>query len=358
MSPRVETHEEELELRCRDVLREIVMQYIATGEPISSRSLAKSGRFHLSPASLRNVMADLEDTGYLYQPHTSAGRVPTDRGYRFFINHLMRSRKLTPHEKEEIDGGVAKTNEIDEVMQLSSRLLSKLSDQVGVVFMPTLQQLSMRTVDLILVAERKIMVVIVGTNGVVVNRMIDTQVPFSREELERISRYISTEFSGMTLSAIRDTLSAKLADERARNDSAHRNGLVLGIEALDDALPLEHELFMEGASSILKKPEFSDAESLRKTMLLFEEREKLVDILNRCIEEDGLQIVIGSESRFTQSYNFSLVATRYGSRTTPVGMVGVIGPTRMEYARMAPLVDYLGRALSRKIEESCEENES
>src|ERR1043166_2377752 len=129
---------EELDGRAREVLREIVRQHVATGEAISSRSLAKCGRFQLSPASLRNVMADLEDAGYLAQPHTSAGRVPTDRGYRFFFNHLMRSRTITSHEREVIDGEVMHATEIDEMLQLASRLLSKLSDQVGVVFMPTL----------------------------------------------------------------------------------------------------------------------------------------------------------------------------------------------------------------------------
>src|SRR5438045_3354451 len=129
---------EELDSRARDVLREIVMQHVSTGEAISSRSLAKCGRFQLSPASLRNVMADLEDAGYLAQPHTSAGRVPTDRGYRFFIDNLMRSRALSQHDREVIDDEVQHATEIDEVLQLASRLLSKMSDQVGVVFMPTL----------------------------------------------------------------------------------------------------------------------------------------------------------------------------------------------------------------------------
>src|SRR6478672_8036545 len=135
---------EELDGRAREVLREIVMQHVATGEAISSRSLAKGGRFQLSPASLRNVMADLEDLGYLHQPHTSAGRIPTDRGYRFFIDHLMKSRVLPASDREVIDGQVRAASEIDEVLQLASKLLSTMSDQVGVVFMPTLLQFAIR----------------------------------------------------------------------------------------------------------------------------------------------------------------------------------------------------------------------
>src|SRR5438128_8449029 len=140
MVQKLDVHDDDLDSRARDVLREIVLQHISSGEAISSRSLAKCGRFQLSPASLRNVMADLEDLGYLQQPHTSAGRVPTDRGYRFFINYLMRSRILTQREREAIDDEVAHGNEIDEVLHLASRVISRLSDQVGVIFMPTLLQ--------------------------------------------------------------------------------------------------------------------------------------------------------------------------------------------------------------------------
>ncbi len=353
MVQKLELYEDELDSRARDVLREIIMQHVATGEAISSRSLAKSGRFRLSPASLRNVMADLEDHGYLQQPHTSAGRVPTDRGYRFFIDHIMRSRSLTLHEREVIDDQVSHANEIDEVLQLTSRLLSKMSDQVGVVFMPTLLQFTVRSMDFVSVAENKIMCILVGTNGVVVNKVIESRHSFSREELEKISRYITSEFSGMTLDAIRRRLIRLTEEERAVNDQMLQKTISLGIEAVNDVAPVEHELYVEGTTSMLMKPDYVDAASLRKTMLALQERQKLIELLNSCLTEDGLQILIGSETDFTQVHNFSLVARRYGSHA-PLGMVGIIGPMRMEYARMAPLVDYLSRALSRKIEEEQE----
>lgn len=355
MVQKLEVHGNDLDIRARDVLREIVMQHIASGEAISSRTLAKSGRFQLSPASLRNVMADLEDLGYLAQPHTSAGRVPTDRGYRFFIEHLMKSRRLTQHEREVIDDQVGHANDIDEVMVLASRILAKMTDQVGVVFMPTLHQLTMRSMDLISVAENKILCVIVGMNGVVVNKVIEMPVLFSRDELEKISRYMSSEFSGTSLDTVRRRLVRMTDEERASgNQSLHRT-LSLGMEAVEDLLPMEHELYVEGAVSILNKPEYAEPGRMRRTFLALQEKEKLVQILNSCLNADGLQILIGSESDFTQIHNFSIVARRYGSGEAPLGMVGIIGPMRMEYARMAPLVDYLGRALSRKIEEQAQE---
>ena len=343
----------DLDPRARDVLREIIVQHISSGEPIGSRTLSKCGKFQLSPASLRNVMADLEELGFLAQPHTSAGRIPTDRGYRFFINHLMRSRALTTREREEIDEGVKVGSEIDDVLHHASALLSKLSDQVGLVFMPTLMQFAVRSMDFIAVAEHRIMVVIVGANGVVVNKVIETRFLFTRDDLEKIGRYITGEFTGLTLDAIRRRLIRMTEQERAQHDAMLQKTIALGIDAVN--APYEHDLYVEGASSILNKPEYADAASLRKTFLALQEKEKLVDILETCLTAEGLQILIGSESDFTQVHNFSIVARRYGSSSAPLGMVGIIGPMRMEYARMAPLVDYLSRALSRKIEEEQEQ---
>jgi heat-inducible transcriptional repressor len=344
----------ELDPRAREVLREIIVQHIESGEPIGSRTLAKCGKFQLSPASLRNVMADLEDLGFLAQPHTSAGRVPTDRGYRFFIDHLMKSRALSAREREAIDEEVRHASEIDEVLHLASSVASKLSDQIGVVFMPTLLQFAVRSMDFISVADRRILCVLVGANGVVVNRVIETRFVFSRDELEKISRYITVEFAGCTLDVIRRRLVRMTEQERAQHDEMLQKTISLGIDAVNDMAPVEHELFVEGAASILNKPEFSDAASLRKTFLALQEKEKLIDILETCLSADGLQILIGSETDFTQVHNFSIVARRYGSSSAPLGMVGILGPMRMEYARMAPLVDYLSRALSRKIEEEHE----
>jgi len=355
MAQRHEQLDPDLDPRAREVLREIIAQYIGSGEPIGSRTLAKCGKFQLSPASLRNVMADLEDLGFLAQPHTSAGRIPTDRGYRFFINNLMRSRTLSVREREVIDEEVGQASEMDQVLHLAGSLLSKLSDQVGIVFMPTLLQFAIRSMDFIGIADTRIQCVIVGVNGVVVNKIIDTRFVFTRDELEKIGRYISTEFAGCTLDVVRRRLIRMTEQERALHDQMLQKTISLGIEAVNE--PFDHELYVEGAASILNKPEFADAASLRKTFLALQEKEKLVDILETCLNEEGLQILVGSESDFTQIHNFSIVARRYGSNAAPLGMVGIIGPMRMEYARMAPLVDYLSRALSRKIEEE-EEHES
>lgn len=354
MAQRADFNPDELEVRAREVLREIVLQYVSSGEPVSSRSLAKGGKFELSPASLRNVMADLEDLGYVDQPHTSAGRVPTDRGYRFFIDHLMKSRKLTQHERDVIDERVGGANELDEVMHEASSLLSRLSDQVGIAFVPTLHQFIIRSIDFILVSEKKILCVLVGTNGVVVNKMLDVNCAVTRDELDTISRYLSVTYAGSTLRRVQEELSALAGTEQSKHDPFMQKTIQLGIDAADDQ-PAEQELFVEGTSSIFTKPEYADANTLRRTISALQEKQKLVEILNTCLNEDGVQIVVGAENTFTRSHNFALVATRYGTQHTQSGIVGIIGPTRMEYGRIGPLVEYLGQVLSRKIEETSQE---
>jgi len=238
----------------------------------------------------------------------------------------MTSRVLSIREREAIDEEVRHANEIDHVLHLASSVASKLSDQIGVVFMPTLLQFAVRSMDFISVAERRILCVLVGANGVVVNRVIESRFVFSRDELEKIGRYITVEFGGCTLDVMRRRLIRMTEQERAQHDQMMQKTISLGIEAVNDVAPVEHELFVEGAASILNKPEFSDAASLRKTFLALQEKEKLIEILETCLSEDGLQILIGSESDFTQVHNFSIVARRYGSSSAPLGMVGILGP--------------------------------
>lgn len=303
-------------------------------------------------------MADLEELGFLSQPHTSAGRVPTDLGYRYFIDNLMRSRKLLQTERDVIDDEVSRVDEIDDMMHLASRLASRLSDQVGMVFMPKLNQLIMRSIDFIPVSETKVMCVIVGTNGVVMNRIVEVSVVPSRDELARIGRYFSGQFGGLSLERFVAMLRREIEGEQAHADGVHRMVLDLGLRAVEEVVPLAEELCVEGAMSIINKPEYADADMLRRIAVVFERKEELAGILNELLNAGGLQILVGSESPFTGSYNASLVVTSYGGRSRPVGLVGVMGPTRMEYARMAPLVDYLARALSRKIEEAEKESDS
>jgi heat-inducible transcriptional repressor len=303
-------------------------------------------------------MADLEDLGFLHQPHTSAGRIPTDRGYRYFIDHLMRSRRLTQLEREQIDGEVGRADEVDDMMHHASRLLSKLSDQVGIVYMPKLSGLVMRSIDFIPVSETKVICVIVGTNGVVVNRILEVPAVRGRDELEKIGRYLTAEFAGSTLERFLDSLGTAVAGERAREDSNWRESIEFSMNAVKEIVPVDQELCVEGTMSVIRKPEFSEGGGLSRIAVVLEHRSELVSILDDLLVAGGTQIIVGSENNFTRAYKASLVVTSYGPTERPLGLVGILGPTRMEYARMAPLADYLAKALSRKVEETEQENDS
>ncbi len=346
-----EDQADSLDTRLRDVLREVVVQHVSTGEPVSSRSLVKGGSFELSSATLRNAMADLEDLGFLRHPHTSAGRVPTEAGYRYFIDKLMRSTQLSRVEREAIDVSIGAAGDLEEILHQSSRLLARLSNQVGIVFLPSLLQLTMRSIDLIQVAERRFMCVIVGANGIVINRVIDTTFSLTREELERISNRLTNEYGGQNLLTIKERLSRVLREDRARYDEGARRTASIGFEAIGDGYPSDRDLVLEGASSILDKPEYAETEAFRKALHALEEKERLVEIFSQLLDGAGLQLVMGAESQFTEKHNFSLVAMRYGNQEGPVGLVGIIGPMRMPYGRIMPLVEYLGEVLGRKVEE-------
>jgi heat-inducible transcriptional repressor len=202
------------------------------------------------------------------------------------------------------------------------------------------------------------MCVIVGTNGVVMNRIVEVSAVPTRDELARMGRYFSGEFGGLSLERFVAGLRRELEGARAGEDGQHRMVLDLGLRAVQEGVPLEEELCVEGTMSIIHKPEYAVGDMLRRIAMVFEKKEELAAILSELLNAGGLQIIVGSESQFTQNYNVSLVVTSYGGKSHPVGLVGVMGPTRMEYARMAPLVDYLARALSRKIEESEKESDS
>ena len=347
----MEREQGKIDERHREVLRQVILAHVATGEPVSSRTLARNGGFNLSAATLRNAMADLEEVGMLAHPHTSAGRVPSEKGYRFFIDNLMKSKEVSDRDRRTIEGELATRTDLGETMKAVSRLLSKLTDQVGVVFMPGLLNLSIRSVDLIPIQRQKVMCVIVGLSGLVLHRVVDVSFDAPRDELRRISNRITHEYHGFTLADLRLNLERLLENERTRYDFEVRRMAALGIEVIDDSAPAADELWIEGASSIANKPEFADVDSVRRALQALEEKEKLVEILNAFLDEAGRKAVLGSESTFTGDHNFGLLATRYGYDHVPMGLLGVIGPVRMPYSRLSPLIEFLGEALSRKMKE-------
>lgn len=337
--------------RDREILRDIIATYILSAEPVSSRSVAKQGRLGLSAATIRNVMADLEEWGYLVQPHTSAGRVPTPAAYHMFIESMMQARKLPVRERRYIEENLASTPaDADQLIGIASHLLSELSQQVSIVVAPAIGDTVLKAVDFVPVAERKVLCVVVSQEGFVDNRVIETGEEIPRQELTRISNYLTENFAGHTLREIRDRLLRQMTEERLQVDRLLARTIELAREGL--ALDSQPEVLVDGASALLARPELADIQRVRRMFEAFTDKARLVRMLNGCIQGGGVRVLIGDDSDLTSELDFSLVASSYRVGEQPLGTLGIFGPSRMEYQKIIPLVHYLGQALSRALSET------
>lgn len=338
-------HERDLTNREREILRDSIVLYILSGEPVSSRSLAKRGRHGLSAASIRNTLADLEDLGYLTHPHTSAGRTPTRTGYHLFVEGLMDRPGLAVEERRYIDDRLR--GDADEMISEASHLLTELSQQVGIVVTPSLSDTVLRTIDFVPISGTRVLSVVVSTNGFADHKVIETERPLPREELVRISNYLNENFAGRTLGEIRARLLTLMAEERAQVDRLLSTTLEMARQGFD--VPGGPEVLVDGTTAVLAQPELSDVQRVRRLIETFADKARLVSLLSQVVEGKGVRVVIGEDSALTSDLDFSLVATRYGVGDRSLGTLAIFGPSRMEYQRIVPLVHYLGETLSRAL---------
>jgi heat-inducible transcriptional repressor len=338
-----------LDIRSRTILKEIIRVHVDTGLPVSSRTLFKSNRFNLSPASIRNIMADLTDLGFLSQPHTSAGRVPTDQAYRLYIDELMRHRKIAVDVREQVDSDLSSAGaDTPRLFQAASRILSRLSGEVGFVVAPDALHTVVDVLRFLPVAPGKILVVQIS-GPEVLSRVIETDVEYTPRELEAMGEHITREFCGRTLHEVRRLLLEAMAQEKAAYDRILARTLTLGSQALDGSEARE-QIYVDGTAQLLDKPEFADVDSLKKVFRAFEEKARLLDLMTRYLDSKRTCVVLGSEQQLTADPRLSAVVTSYGAGEALSGMLGVIGPARREYPRVIPVVELLGRALSERLE--------
>jgi heat-inducible transcriptional repressor len=338
-----------LDVRSRTILKEIIRVHVDTGRPVSSRALFKSNRFDLSPASIRNIMADLTDLGFLSQPHTSAGRVPTDQAYRLYIDELMRHRKVAVDVREQVDSDLSSAGaDVPRLYQAASRLLSRLSGEVGFVVAPDALHTVVDSLRFLPVAPGKILVVQIS-GPEVLSRVIETDVEYTPRELEAMSEHLTREFCGRSLHEVRRRLLDAMAQEKAAYDRILARTLALGRQALEGSESPE-QIYVDGAAQLLEKPEFADVDSLRKVFRAFEEKARLLDLMTRYLDSRRTCVVLGSEQPLTADPRLSAVLSSYGAGEALSGMLGVIGPARREYPRVIPVVELLGRALSERLE--------
>lgn len=332
------------------ILQAAVQCYITTAEPVGSRTIVKRFGLELSPATVRNVMADLEEAGFLEQVHTSSGRVPTDRGYRYYVDYLMRVQELTLAERAQIERELSeKLNDADEVLHQTSQLLALITQQTGIVKAPDGGAATVRYMEVVPVTGSRAAVLIADNYGRVHTVMVPFENAQTRDDVARLNNFLNQHMRGLAMDRMATTLHGVL---RSFLDEERR----LAEQALQilRLVPADRpgQLYLEGASMMFEQPEFRDVERAREVFGLFEERDRLIELLRasgRSNERSLPTIVIGSESHDAGLREISVVASPYRVGQEPVGMVGVLGPRRMPYQRLTAIVDYTAEMLSRLL---------
>lgn len=338
----------QLDERPRDILRLIIRSYITSGEPVGSRTLSKFIDWRLSPATIRNIMADLEEAGYLAQPHTSAGRIPSEKGYRFYVDNLAESATVSKSDERYIQATLAESDTAEDVMSRASFLLSTISKNVGIVIAPPMAATVLKHIEFVDLGDGKVLVVLVSSTGMLQRKLIRVADRYSQEELDKAGKYLVEKFSGKSLTQIRNELLQRMEAERSLFDRMLALLRTWGESLGTEAQPTVEGIYVQGTSNILNQPEFADVERMRMLFQMFEEKGRLVKILNECISSnppEGVKIAIGSELGVPELRDFTLITSTYAPNDRTVGFLGIIGPTRMEYDRGIPLVAYLGRVV-------------
>jgi heat-inducible transcriptional repressor len=338
--------------RSQNILEAVVLEYIRSAFPVGSQTLTKNFNFKLSPATIRNIMADLEETGYLFQPHTSAGRVPTEKGFRFYVDRLVEEVLGT---EEEFDPSKfqrswpGKWEDAKGLFEETSRLLSMESHYTGMVLAPRLSQTIFKQVEFIRLRKNHLLAIFVSQDGFLHQRFLEVDEDYTQKELSRIAAYLNNEFSGMTLSQVKKKILALMKAERDMYDQLIQKALELGRKAL--SMAQEGELYLGGTTNILDLPEFADAEKMKGLFKAFEEKATIVELLDTCLSTERVQVLIGSDNAFLAIQDCSLVIANYKRRDQTLGSLGVIGPIRMDYSRVIPLVSHIAKLLSQVLEE-------
>ncbi|MBN1822905.1 MAG: heat-inducible transcription repressor HrcA [Endomicrobiales bacterium] len=331
--------------RKEKVLQAIIHHYVKTGRPVGSNILTEDYKFDLSPATLRSLMSELEEEGFLSHPHTSAGRIPTDKGYRQYVDSLLEFQKLLLHEEERARGEYDnKIKELDGFLLQTSHILSALSHYSGFVITPKAEKNKLQYLELVRLSESKILVVMVTQTGMVKNKIVDASV--SRERLAEISRLLNRKLNGMTLEEARQNIIREIEESEREEKEMFSIARALSRSLFD----LDEQIFMEGASNVLTLPEFHDYEPMRCLLKINEDRDMLVDILEKNINKEGVRVLIGSEAHCRELKDLSVVSSVYKDGDASVGVLGIIGPKRMEYPRMMALVGAVTKIVNRFFE--------
>lgn len=339
----------ELTARTREIFRLVVEGYLDTGQPVGSKALAGGGAISLSPASIRSVLHELEQLGLLAAPHTSAGRLPTDAGLRLFVDGIMQVAEPTAEERATIEMRLARPGPIEAALEATSTLLSTLSAGAGVVMVPK-REPRLQQLQLVQLAPDRVLAVLVGIDGAVENRVVELPAGVPPGALEQASNYISARLGGRTLpEAVRD-IRAEIASGRSALDSASQALVERGLAVWSEDAARRPVLIVRGQANLLDETALTDLERVRWLLDDLENKQSVADLLNSAREADATRIFIGSENRLFALSGSAVIASPYRDREgRVVGVVGVIGPTRLNYARLVPMVDFTAQSLGKLI---------
>jgi heat-inducible transcriptional repressor len=331
--------------RAQFLFKALVERYIRDGQPVGSRTLSRDSALNLSPATVRNVMADLEEFGLLRSPHTSAGRVPTDQGYRFFVDTLLRVEPLEGAQvamlKEQLDPHQNR----GALMESASSLLSDITHLAGVIMLPRQEQVTLRQVEFLSLSEDQVLVILVVNEREVQNRVIRTGRLYGPSELQQAANYLNSLCAGKDLKTVRNEILAELRDARESMNAM----MLAAVEMAEKALVTEpdaDDVMVAGQTNLMDAGELGDMDKLRRLFEAFNEKRDLLHLLDQSLHATGMQIFIGEESGYNALDECSVITAPYGSDEEVLGVLGVIGPTRMAYERVIPVVDITARLLS------------
>ncbi|MCP3677900.1 MAG: heat-inducible transcription repressor HrcA [Deltaproteobacteria bacterium] len=340
---------EDLSERQTDILRAIVFDYIAQVEPVSSKTVATKYTPSLSSATVRNIMADLEARGYLFQPHKSAGRIPTASAFQFYVDSLAEIEEPSRAVKELITSGYNDTFQFDEIMRETSRLLSLISHCAGVVLAPRMGSIRLKRVKFVKIGGGDIMVVLVSMVGTVQSCVIHMDEDLNQRELDKMSGHLSGIADGLNLTQLRMRLIGEMREERSLYDTLLSKAMKIGMEVVTE--PGRDDIYVDGAVNVLEQPEFSeDIKKLKELFRAFEEKSLLVRLLDKSVKSKGVHVKIGFEGGLDGMEGCSMVTASYGSSEHRLGTIGVIGPMRMNYPLVIPLVRYTSDLLGEIFE--------
>ncbi len=331
--------------RAQQLLKVLIQRFIRDGQPVGSRTLSRKSGMELSPATIRNVMADLEDLGLIAAPHTSAGRVPTPEGYRLFVDSLIRYKPPARTEVEKLKKQlVCQADNTSALLDSVSNLLSDVTSLAGVVSVPKGQRAILRQIEFLSLSESRVLAILVVNDSEVQNRVLATAQPHTNDELQRAANYINENYVGHDLTEIRTRLIADLETTRDSMNRAMLDIISVAQSAMEGVAPRE-EFLVAGETKLMDFAELSDIETLRNLFDAFSKKQFMLKLLDKSINADGVQVFIGRESGYQILDNCSVVTAPYHVDDDHIGVLGVIGPTRMAYDRIVPIVDITARLL-------------